>query len=181
MNQVRIIGGTLRGRKIHFSEKPDLRPTPDRVRETVFNWLAPVIVGTQCLDAFAGSGAMGFEALSRGAKQVTLLEQCPQTAQMIQDNAVRFGLSQDLTIDIRVLDALTYLKTTTQTFDIIFLDPPFQRDLLLPAIACIAQHHLLRSEGYVYTESNVLVELDHWTSFRTKKAGNVYYQLLRSV
>jgi 16S rRNA (guanine966-N2)-methyltransferase len=179
---VRIIGGKLRGRKINFSEYAQenaLRPTPDRVRETLFNWLSPVIVEAECLDAFGGSGALGFEAVSRGAKKVTIVEKCLHTFKSIQQNASRLGLSSELTCLCE--DTLTYLTNTTQTFDIIFLDPPFQGNLLAECFDLIAAKNLLKPKGYIYLESDSPIMPDNmpsnWTQHRAKKAGSVHYEL----
>lgn len=185
LNQVRIIAGSLRGRKITFAESSQenaLRPTPDRVRETLFNWLSTKILGAECLDAFAGSGALGLEAISRGAKHVTLLEKHPQIMKNIRENAERFKIEASQ-LTFSCIDTLAYLTQTSQTFDIIFLDPPFQQDLskslLMPSIQCIAQRGLLRSGGYLYTESSTPITQEdtppEWMPIRAKKAGNVYY------
>ena len=182
-SQVRIIGGKLRGRKITFSEHDQenaLRPTPDRVRETLFNWLSPIIGEADCLDAFGGSGALGFEAVSRGAKQVTIIEQCLHTLKNIQQNATRFGL---LSSELHCIceNTLSYLANTSQTFDIIFLDPPFQSMLLIESINLIVAKNLLKPKGYIYLESDALILPENmpsdWVQHRAKKAGNVYYEL----
>ncbi len=180
-NQIRIIGGTLRGRKIDFyqaSEDTALRPTPDRVRETLFNWLSPVIFNAECLDAFGGSGALSFEAVSRGTTHVTLIEQCPKITKIIQENAERFNINKQQ-LSILCKNTLDYLAQTTQTFDLIFLDPPFQKNLLMPCIKLIAERNLLRENSFLYTESHEPIQLDakNWENFRAKKAGNVYYGL----
>lgn len=182
-SQLRIIGGSLRGRKIVFSEissENALRPTPDRIRETLFNWLSSVIIEADCLDAFAGSGALSFEAISRGARHVTLIEKCDETLNNIRQNTERFSVEQAL-LTYRCEDTLAYLNQTTETFDIIFLDPPFQQHLLLPAIQLIAGRNLLRPNGYVYIESNEPLLPENkpveWVLYRAKKAGNVFYEL----
>ncbi len=184
-SQVRIIGGSLRGRKVIFTESGQenaLRPTPDRVRETLFNWLSSIIVDAECLDAFGGSGALSFEAISRGAKQVTVIEKCPQTLKDIKENADRFGLSTSLVTICD--DTLTYLAKTTQKFDLIFLDPPFQSDLLMKCIECIAARNLLHKNGYIYLESSYPILSENmplgWEQYRVKKAGNVFYALARN-
>lgn len=183
-SQIRIIGGEFRGRKINFlndfSTGCELRPTPDRVRETLFNWLSQPIVNAECLDAFAGSGALSFEAISRGAKHVTSIEQSPSVAKDIQENTERFKINAIFQrLNILNTNTLDYLTQTTQTFDIIFLDPPFQKDLLKPSLLLIQQRRLLRSNGYLYVESNEPIELENWHCFRSKKAGNVYYGLFK--
>lgn len=185
MGEVRIIGGEFRGRKITFSEfSPDaaLRPTPDRVRETLFNWLMPIIVGADCLDAFGGSGILSFEAVSRGTNHVTLIENCPKTLKEIQQNRVRLKIAEQK-IQLLCQDTLEYLAKTSQTFDVIFLDPPFQKNLLYPAIQLIAERQLLRPDGLVYVESGERFSeemiSENWEFFRSKKAGNVYYGLVK--
>lgn len=186
-SQVRIIGGKLRGRKITFSEfaqENALRPTPDRVRETLFNWLSSVIVEAECLDAFGGSGALGFEAVSRGAKHVTIIEKCAHTFKNIQQNASRFTLSSS-ELTCLCEDTLTYLTNTTQTFDLIFLDPPFQSNLLFECINLIAARNLLKQNGSIYLESDFPIWPENmpsnWTQHRAKKAGSVYYELWRDL
>lgn len=182
-NQVRIIGGSMRGRKITFCDSPQeaLRPTPDRIRETVFNWLTPHIQNAICLDAFAGSGALGFEALSRGARHVTWIDSSPKTVQEIKKNIEHFHLP--LThFNLCCMDTLAYLDSPSVQvpFDIIFLDPPFQKNLLIPCMQYIHKHHLLNTQGYLYSESSEpLINIpEYWQVFRSKKAGNVYYYLL---
>ncbi|MEJ2116282.1 MAG: 16S rRNA (guanine(966)-N(2))-methyltransferase RsmD, partial [Gammaproteobacteria bacterium] len=125
-NSLRIIGGAWRSRRIQFIDSPKIRPTPDRVRETLFNWLAPSINGTRCLDLFAGSGALGFEAMSRGADQVVLVEADPRTAAML---AKQKALFNEEGIEVRNQNALPYLQELSQQFDLIFLDPPFDANL----------------------------------------------------
>ena len=179
INQIRIIGGSLRGRKIHFTEiSPDnaLRPTPNRVRETLFNWVSTIIEESECLDAFGGSGALTFEAISRGAKHVTLIEKCPKTLKNIRENAERFGIPST-TLTTYSEDALTFLSKTTQMFDFIFLDPPFQSNLLVSAIELITQRNLLKPNGYLYIESDTPILIPNWHEHRLKKAGSVFFGL----
>lgn len=195
-SQIRIIGGALRGRKINFVGEPTfrgrtpthstLRPTPDRVRETLFNWLSHKILDAECLDAFGGSGALSFESVSRGAKQVTLIEQCPMTTQVIKDNITRFNINTvPDPLTVLCAETLSYLATTPKVFDIIFLDPPFEKNkedpqLLLSSMNLIRERHLLHPEGYLYIESGRALEeyiSDDWLCYRSKKAGNVYYGL----
>ena len=128
--KLRIIGGTLRGSRITVPDRPGLRPTPDRVRETLFNWLAPVIDGAQCLDLFAGTGALGIEALSRGAAQVDFVESDAKLAALLRENLVR--LKQDARV--HVADALRFAAQADGRYDIVFLDPPFETTLLQQAL-----------------------------------------------
>src|SRR6185312_11393174 len=122
--KLRIIGGTLRGSRIAVPDFPGLRPTPDRVRETLFNWLAPVIDGAQCLDLFAGTGALGIEALSRGAAQVDFVESDARLADLLRANLTR--LKQDA--QVHVGDAMRHLAQVSSRYDLVFLDPPFAAD-----------------------------------------------------
>lgn len=184
---LRVIGGALRGRKIIFLEEDALRPTPNRVRETLFNWLSGIIVDADCLDAFAGSGALGFEALSRGAKHVVWVENSLKAAQHIRNNREHLKLNVQHS-DIVGDNVLTYLSRTPRDFDIIFLDPPFHQDLLKPCLSLIAELSKIKLGGYIYIESasslsSVMAESiwpERWEIFREKKAGNVYYGLIHN-
>lgn len=184
---LRIIGGALRGRKITFLDEKALRPTPNRVRETLFNWLSGIIVDADCLDAFAGSGALGFEALSRGAKHVVWVENSLKAAQQIRSNSEHFKLNAQQS-DMVGDNILTYLSRTPRDFDIIFLDPPFHQDLLKPCLSLIAILSKIKPGGYIYIESasplsDIMAEPiwpAQWKIFREKKAGKVYYGLLHN-
>lgn len=177
MNQtLRIIGGLFRGKKISFPAVEGLRPTPDRVRETVFNWLMHAIRGTHCLDAFSGSGALGFEALSRGAEQVTLIE--PSEAYYaLRQTASTFKTNK---LDVLKTTAQTYLKNTKNAFDIIFLDPPFASDYLEECLLILATSNCLKKTGLVYVESPQPLSFDPtiWHVRNAKQAGQVFYALL---
>ena len=141
-NQLRIIGGVWRGRKLDFPSIPGLRPTPDRVRETVFNWLQFDVVGSRCLDLFAGSGALGVEALSRGASVVTFIDEQSSVIAAIKSNMNVLAAN-----DVRCLtaDALSYLRNSNSEnkFDIVFCDPPFQQDFLPKIIDALSTSGLL--------------------------------------
>lgn len=177
-NQLRLIGGRFRGRRLPFPDQPGLRPTPDRVRETLFNWLAPIIDGARCLDAFAGSGALGFEAVSRGAGEVVLLERSSPVARQLEANARTLGVTE---MRIQQTDTLQWLAGAGQPFDIVFLDPPFADDLLAPAIARLAGNGWLAAGAHVYLETardNGFPPLpEHWELIRDKTAGQVRYGL----
>jgi len=179
-NQLRIIGGEWRGRKLGFPDVDGLRPTTDRVRETLFNWLAPVIHGARCLDLFAGSGALGLEALSRGAAAVTFIERERQAVESLRAN---LALLQDQRGSVLHLDALSYLAGEPHTFDIVFLDPPFRQSLLQPALERLCRDGWLATDARIYIE--VELELgephlpDGWELTRSKKAGQVIYALAR--
>lgn len=156
--QVRIIGGKWKGRKLRFQGGADLRPTLGRVRETLFNWLRPEIADMRCLDAFAGSGILGFEALSQGAAEVVFVEQQMKTVQSLQASARELGAQSRATI-VRA-DLRSYLHRATAPFDLVFLDPPFaQSELLAQVLSALVQHGLVRH--YVYAEGPSLERLEN--------------------
>lgn len=182
-NTVRIIGGQWRGRKLHFSKVPDLRPTPDRVRETVFNWLQPVIVGAKCLDLFAGSGALGFEALSRGAATCLFMDSHAQCIKDIQHNLGQLKSDAGETMTGDSLQILQHLHESPadKNFNIAFVDPPYAMHCALQCCQLLVEHQWLTDEAYIYIESADAVNENqlpqHWTLHRQKKAGNVHYHL----
>lgn len=182
MNQsIRIIGGQFRGKKLPFPAIEGLRPTPDRVRETLFNWLMHDIRGARCLDAFAGSGALGFEALSRGAAKVILLEEDKTAYVNLLKSASSFKSEHtDIPLVLKT-DAYQFLQESEEQFDIIFLDPPFTKDLLRPCIASLANSTLLVAEGLLYLESPEIIHLDSsdWQPLKVKQAGQVVYGLYK--
>jgi 16S rRNA (guanine966-N2)-methyltransferase len=170
---VRIIGGTHRSRIITFPARPGLRPTPDRVRETLFNWLGQDLNGRTCLDPFAGSGALGFEAASRGAKQVVLRERDAQTARALAANAQLLGLAG---VEIAQGDGLDFLRSDARLFDVVFLDPPFA-DTDYPAL-------LARLDGHLAADARIHVEAPQpvatppgWVLLRQLRAGGVHAHL----
>ncbi len=177
--QLRIIGGQWRGRKLSFPALDGLRPTGDRIRETLFNWLAPRLPGAHCLDLFAGSGALGLEALSRGAGATVLLEKDRQAAQQLRDNLKLLGSEQ---AKIVAEDSLQWLHQgpTEQAFDVVFLDPPFQHNLWQAAIDALEQYAWLAPEAAIYIESGRDTPYQtppHWRLHRDKNAGQVTYRL----
>lgn len=176
---VRIIGGRFRGKKIPFRPVEGLRPTPDRVRETVFNWLMHTVRGAHCLDAFAGSGAFGFEAYSRDAEKVVLVEQNPVVYQQLCNVAKGFAT----TVDIVNADAKHYLKTTKQQFDLVFLDPPFAQHDWETCLSVLAEQQVLIPDGLVYVESPQILSLDtmQWETVKLQRAGQVFYGLFRKI
>ncbi len=181
MNQVvRIIGGIYRGKKLHFPAVADLRPTPARVRETLFNWLMHSIRGAKCLDAFAGSGALGFEAFSRGAASVTLVEKSAQVTAYLKRQAQAFDTKQ-----LRVVqaDALLLLTNQTETFDIIFFDPPFALFSAIPSAVFNTLNQRLSPQGLLYLESPAPLSLNpnRWLTLKTKRAGQVTYSLMQKI
>jgi 16S rRNA (guanine966-N2)-methyltransferase len=179
-NQLRLIGGRHRGRRLSFPDQPGLRPTSDRVRETLFNWVAPLIEGARCLDLFAGSGALGFEALSRGAGEVTSIERAPAVACQLRANARILGAAN---LQVYEADALVWLERDGKPFDLVFLDPPFAEGLLAPAIERLDRHGWLAPEARVYLEAPVQVGFpplpESWELIRDKTAGQVRYGLAR--
>lgn len=174
-NKIRIGGGEWRSRLLRFPDALGLRPTPDRVRETLFNWLGQELYGLHCLDLFAGSGALGFEAHSRGAASVTLVEQNPAVHRVLLDNAQQLNAER-----ARVLrmDALQYLAGNTQRYDVIFLDPPFGQGWLEKLLPRLKDQ--LAPEGRLYVEAeSPLSEMAGWQVLKHGKAGNVFYHLLK--
>lgn len=178
-NQLRIIGGRWRGRRLSFPEVPGLRPTPDRVRETLFNWLAPLIRGARCLDLFAGSGALGFEALSRGAVQVVLVDNQVEVIRQLKAN---LALLQTKSAEVIRAEALAYLDGPPTPFDVVFLDPPYQTGFLLPCIERLEQGNWLMAHSWIYLEAPAKAGLpslpENWRVARSKIAGEVGYHLI---
>jgi 16S rRNA (guanine966-N2)-methyltransferase len=172
--KIRIIAGHWRGRKLAVPDRPGLRPTGDRVRETLFNWLGQWLDGKACLDVYAGSGALGFEAASRGASRVVMVEndggafaalEAAKDALQAQAVALHFG------------DALEYLRRCDERFDVVFLDPPFGQNALAPVLERLPA--LLAPGGRVYVEADAPVDGgDAWREVRRARAGQVSYQLL---
>lgn len=175
-HNVRIIGGKYRGKKLPVLTVDGLRPTPDRVKETLFNWLMHDIHNARCLDAFAGSGALGLEAFSRGATQVTLIERAPSAYQHLKKMIAQFASNQ---LTLLNTDALSYLTQCKEQFDIIFLDPPFASNLLLTCITLIETNQLLAPRGLLYIESPQVISMnnDYWQQLKLKKSGEVVYSL----
>jgi len=174
-NKVRINAGEWRSRVLRFPDALGLRPTPERVRQTLFNWLGQELHGKACLDLFAGSGALGFEAASRYAASVTLVEQNPAVHRALLENAAALKAEQ---VRILRMDALQFLKQNTQPFDVIFLDPPFGMGWLEKLLPHLAPH--LAADGVVYIESESLfADRPGWAVFKHGKAGNVHYHLLK--
>lgn len=177
---VRIIGGRFRGKKLHFPDLPNLRPTSDRIRETVFNWLMNDIQDKICLDAFAGSGALGFEAYSRGADSVTMIEKASKAIIKLKENAESLTILNK-PLNVYQMDSIHFLKSTHSVFDIIFLDPPFKDNQMSECIEIISQRKLLSPDGILYLESPKEMMLpDHkWKVIKQKKSGQVTYALYK--
>ena len=178
--QLRIIGGRWRGRKFRFRAAGGLRPTPDRVRETLFNWLEGYLQEARCLDLFAGSGALGLEALSRGAQHCCFVDTNKVCVDAIRHHLDQLDCSR---ADCIRGDALKLLAAGNpdDPYDIIFLDPPFDRELLAPACQALQTGYWLAEKALIYVEASVrdaeLPEYQGWTRFRDKRAGEVRYQL----
>jgi 16S rRNA (guanine966-N2)-methyltransferase len=172
-NRVRIIGGKWRSRLLRFPPAAHLRPTPDRVRETLFNWLGQRLDGLECLDLFAGSGALAFEALSRGATRAVMVESDRGIAQALRDNAEALGAEG---AQVLQRDAMTYLAQASDAFDIAFIDPPFASDLARRAMDRLAPR--LKPGARVYVESAQPLALPApWAPLREDRAGAVRYGL----
>lgn len=181
-NQLRIIGGQWRSRRLPIAEVAGLRPTPDRVRETLFNWLQSVIGGARCLDLFAGSGALGFEALSREASTVVFVEKDMRAFKQLQANVHALGASQ---AELIHADAFSYLEHEMASFDVIFLDPPFRLALPEKVLDKLLERQLICNETLIYLEHELEYQLDfmRWglAVHRQTKAGQVMSFLLKKV
>ena len=182
--QVRVIGGRWRGRRIDFPHLEGIRPTPDRVRETVFNWLMHEIVGANCLDAFAGSGALGIEALSRGAKEVVFIDQSSEVVKSIK--ATLTTLSPELkSYQVLMRNTQAWLEKTPATpFDVVFLDPPFSQEYLATCLVLLLDNGWLGSGAIIYLEHEVGWVLPEalaprLTSHRSQTVGEVVFSLYR--
>jgi 16S rRNA (guanine966-N2)-methyltransferase len=179
-NELRIIGGAWRGRRIRFAPIEGLRPSPDRVRETLFNWLRDEVVGSRCLDLFAGSGALGVEALSRGASETVFVEREPTAVRELEANLALLGATAGKVVQA---DALQFLRGPPRSFDIVFLDPPFASGRVPEVCALLASGGWLAPGALIYIEQSAREALDGlpagWTLVRSKRAGEVGYHLVR--
>jgi 16S rRNA (guanine966-N2)-methyltransferase len=175
IGQVRIIGGSHRRRMLRFPERPGLRPTPNRVRETLFNWLGQDLTGRRALDLFAGSGALGLEAASRGATEAVLIDSDRRAVEALRENVRTLGLS---CVQVLQGDALEFLRTDRREFDVVFADPPFA-DADAPRLLWQVASHLTPL-GVVYVEAPAeLGDIDGWSVLRRLRAGNVHAHLLQ--
>ena len=182
-NQVRIIGGQHRRRLLSFVDAQGLRPTPDRLKETIFNWLTGYLTDAKVLDACAGSGALGFEALSRGAKHVTFIEPHTAQARMLTQNAELLKLSDQAVI--LHADAISALKTMKDKFDIVFIDPPYALDLWQPILQSLLDRELIHTDSTIYLESDKPIDavlddkmLEQFTTLKSTKVGQAMAYLL---
>ena len=181
-NKLRIIGGNWRSRCITFVDAPGLRPTPARVRETVFNWLRNDIIGSRCLDLYAGSGALSFEAASREAKSVVQVENNPLACRALKENAVALAAGQ---IKIVQSDVFRYLAGDAEPFDIVFIDPPFAQDLAVQTCKWLEDKDWLSNHAKIYVETESTLKLngmpENWRLLKSKTAGEVGYCLFERV
>ena len=181
-NSLRIIGGIWRSRKISIADNASIRPTPDRIRETLFNWLSNRVNHAVCLDLFAGSGALGFEAASRGAKHVTMIEADTMIFDTLVEQKELLAAQQ---VSIMHQDALSYLQQANKKFDLVFLDPPFNSELLQHAVTSLISRQLVATSGLIYVESSIHSKqpqcLHTYTCIRDKSAGQVRYALFEAL
>lgn len=165
----------MRSRLISFPDVPGLRPTPDRVRETLFNWLGQTLYGRTCLDLFAGSGALGLEAASRGAERVEMVERDSKAYRALQDNVKKLGCAN---VFVHAQDGLEFASRDSRRYDVIFLDPPFESGYLPRLLEILPQR--LNENGVVYVESGGAIEVPPpWQVVKSGKAGQVHYRLLQ--
>lgn len=176
--KLRIIGGRWRGRRLSVAQAEGLRPTPDRVRETLFNWLQPYIAGASCLDLFAGTGALCLEALSRGAGRVVMVEKAAHVVERLREH-IKMLAADNATVVLA--DAAEYLQRAPHAFDIIFLDPPFKSDLIARCAELVEAHGWIKPGGLIYVEApsriTALPLPASWEIIRSKEAGQVGYHL----
>ncbi|MDH5610973.1 MAG: 16S rRNA (guanine(966)-N(2))-methyltransferase RsmD [Gammaproteobacteria bacterium] len=184
--QLRIIAGSWRGRKLSFLDREGLRPTTDRVRETLFNWLQMDLPGSRCLDLFAGSGALGFEAASRGAAKVVMVDSDSETVSMLRSNIDLLSASQT---EVICNDAVKFLKNYEQCdnriFDIVFIDPPYRMDVIAQCCEWLESRQCLSDHAKIYVECDASRDLSNnsnalpanWRCLKHKKTGQVGYHL----
>jgi 16S rRNA (guanine966-N2)-methyltransferase len=181
-NKLNIIGGNWRSRKISFEDAEGLRPTPARVRETVFNWLQYDIIGSRCLDLYAGSGALGFEAASRGAKFVVQVENNPVACRNLKANALTLGAEQIICVQS---DVFRYLANGAETFDLVFIDPPFNLNLAAQTCQWLEEKAWFAPYAKIYVETARSYPLkaipENWRLLKQKTAGEVMYHLFERV
>ena len=179
--RLRIVAGNWRNRLLDIADVPGLRPTSERIRETLFNWLAPHIHGARCLDLFAGTGALGLEALSRGAKRAVFVEKSPRAVATLNANIGVLNAADATVVD---MDALRYLRQAkTDKFDLLFLDPPFADGLIAETCELLEESGILADECLIYIEqdrSRTAAALpERWQVLKDKTAGNVRYMLVQ--
>jgi len=180
--RVRIVAGKWRSRLLDIADVPGLRPTSERIRETLFNWLAPVIQGARCLDIFAGTGALGLEALSRGAAEVVFVEKSPVAAATLREHIAMLNVSETA---VNETDASDYLRRAPLgEFDIVFLDPPFAADVHEDLCRLLVEEQVLSKNAWIYLEEDrakpAAVIPKGWQIMKTGLAGNVRYSLVQA-
>ncbi|WP_133127526.1 16S rRNA (guanine(966)-N(2))-methyltransferase RsmD [Legionella nagasakiensis] len=177
---IRIIGGRFKGKKLHFPAIEGLRPTPDRVRETLFNWLMHDVRNALCLDAFAGSGALGFEAFSRGASKVVFVEQSPKAYTNLKSLVSAFDTTN---LSVVKADTRAYLRQTHESFNIVFMDPPFAKNYIPDCLPALEQTNVLIQHGLLYLETpgEIILDTSIWQPVRLKRAGQVVYALYEKI
>jgi len=179
-NKLKIIAGEWRSRQLIFQDSIGLRPTPARVRETLFNWLQHDVIASRCLDLYAGSGALGFEAASRGASFVTLVENNPQACRSINENKIKLTAKQ---IKIVQMDVFEFLAGDTEPFSLVFLDPPFGKGLAQQSCHWLEDKNWLTPSAKIYLEAENILPLNdipsNWQCLKNKKAGEVGYYLFQ--
>ena len=179
-NQIKIMGGRWKGRKLNFADRADLRPTLSRTKETLFNWLRPNIMGAKCIDLFAGSGSLGFEALSQGASEVTIIESDRKTFELLEENSHKLNAGAELHHG----DAIDFLNRTNESYDIAFLDPPYSMpDLIDSAIQQIAQKNLITNFLYIEMMDSerllTIAEKNHLILTKSSRNGNALCALFQ--
>ena len=179
-NQIKIMGGRWKGRKLNFADRQDLRPTLSRTKETLFNWLRPNIMGAKCIDLFAGSGSLGFEALSQGASEVTIIESDRKTFELLEENSHKLNAGAELHHG----DAIDFLNRTNESYDIAFLDPPYSMpDLIDSAIQQLAQKNLITNFLYIEMMDSerllTIAEKNHLTLTKSSRNGNALSALFQ--
>jgi len=181
-NKLRIIAGDWRSRQLKFTETEGLRPTPARIRETLFNWLQNDIIGRNCLDLYAGSGALGFEAASRGAKSVLQVENNAIACRHLKENALALSASQ---IKLKQTDVFRFLAGDSQAFDLVFLDPPFGKTMAIQTCQWLEDKDWLARHAKIYLEVEHKLVLkgmpENWQCLKSKTAGEVDYHLFERI
>jgi 16S rRNA (guanine966-N2)-methyltransferase len=180
--RLRIVAGKWRSRLLLIADVPGLRPTSERIRETLFNWLAPTIHGARCLDLFAGTGVLGLEALSRGAAEVTFVENSRVAVATLRDNIAALDASA---ASVREMDARDYLQSAAHgEFDIVFVDPPFAADMHEDLCRLLAEARVLSNSAWIYLEEDrakpAVAPPKGWQTMKTRNAGNVRYSLVKA-
>ena len=183
-NFVRIISGKYKSRKIIFPDRPEIRPTGNRIRESLFNWIQADIANSRCLDLFSGSGALGIEALSRGAKMTTFIESDFETANYLENNLQTLNAANGMVVRANAISWLESQKNI-EPFEFVFLDPPFKKNLLLDSISLLESNYMITDNGNIYIETEVEDNLRQlpptWRLRHKKQAGRVSYCLYNKI